>query len=43
VALADLCPARTFLVYSGTERYPQGDGVDVIGVRELAALLAASG
>jgi predicted AAA+ superfamily ATPase len=42
VAMADLHPARTFLVYSGEERYPQGDGVEVIGVRELAALLAAS-
>lgn len=41
VAMADLRPARTFLVYSGTERYPQSDGVEVIGVRELAALLAA--
>ena len=42
VVMADLHPARTFLVYSGDERYPQGDGVEVIGVRELAALLAAS-
>lgn len=40
-ALADLAPERAFLVYSGTERYPKGDGIEAIGVTELAAELAA--
>lgn len=39
-ARADLKPERSFVVYSGEERYPKAEGVDVIGVAELAALLA---
>jgi len=42
-ALADLKPQRAFLVYSGSERYPKGDGVEAIGVRELADMLSAMG
>ena len=40
-ALEDLSPERAFLVYSG-ERYPKGDGVEAIGVRGMAAELAAA-
>ena len=36
IALEDLKPAKAFLVYSGTERYPKGRGIEVISVRELA-------
>lgn len=42
-ALADLQPERTFLVYSGDERYPKGDGIEAIGLRDLAQELAALG
>ncbi len=42
-ALADLQPARAFLVYSGDERYPKGDGIEAIGVREITMELAALG
>jgi predicted AAA+ superfamily ATPase len=39
-ALEDLQPERAFIAYSGDERYPKADGVEVIGVRALAAQLA---
>jgi uncharacterized protein len=39
--LADLCPRCAFLVYGGDERYPKGDGIEAIGVEELAKELAA--
>lgn len=39
-AIQDIQPDRAFLVYSGDERYPKGDGIEAIGVRELAAELA---
>lgn len=42
-ALADLRPERAFLVYAGDERYPKGDGIEAIGLRELAQELAALG
>ena len=38
----DLEPERSFLVYSGDERYPRGEGVEVIGLTEMASLLAAA-
>ena len=38
-ARADLTPARSFIVYSGEERYPKADGVEVIGLGEMARLL----
>ena len=41
IALEDVKPDRTFVVYGGDERYPVGDGVEVIGLRELAMELAA--
>ncbi|WP_236848955.1 DUF4143 domain-containing protein [Candidatus Thiodictyon syntrophicum] len=40
-ALADLNPDRAFLVYAGQERYPKGDGIEAIGVGELAQELTA--
>jgi predicted AAA+ superfamily ATPase len=40
-ACEDLKPQRTFVVYSGPQRYPISSGVEAIGIRELAAMLAA--
>lgn len=40
-ARQDLSPDRSFVVYSGAERYPLMDGVEVIGLREMAQLLSA--
>jgi predicted AAA+ superfamily ATPase len=42
-ACEDLKPARRFVVNSGTERYVIGEGVDGIGVREMASILASLG
>lgn len=39
-ACEDLQPAQRFVVYSGQERYPLSDNLEVIGLRELAGLLA---
>ncbi|HLI14283.1 MAG TPA: ATP-binding protein [Alphaproteobacteria bacterium] len=39
-AREDLKPERSFIVYSGDERYPKGGGVEVMGLHELAAMLA---
>ncbi len=41
-AREDLAPTKSFVVYSGEERYPVADGVEAIGLREMAAVLAAS-
>jgi uncharacterized protein len=41
-AREDLKPQRTFVVYSGTERYLISSGAEAIGIRELAAILAAA-
>ena len=41
IAQDDLRPDRTFLVYSGMERYPMGGGVEAIGLTALADVLAA--
>lgn len=35
IALEDLRPTRAFIVYSGTDRYPKGEGIEAIGLREL--------
>jgi len=43
IACGDVKPDRRFLVNSGTERYPIGQGVEVIGLPELAAMLVAIG
>ena len=40
VALDDLNPDAAFVVYAGNERYPKADGVEAIGLRELASVLA---
>lgn len=42
-ARAALRPDRTFVAYSGDDRYPFRDGVEVIGLRELMAELAEAG
>lgn len=39
-ARLDLQPDRTFVVYSGVERFPLAEAVEAIGLRELAGLLA---
>ena len=41
IACDDLKPSRRFVVNSGQERYPIAEDVEAIGVRELAAMLAA--
>ena len=38
-AREDLKPERSFVVYSGEERYPKAEGIEIIGLRELAAML----
>lgn len=40
-ARADLRPSRSFVVYSGTERFPLRDGVEAICLRDLADLLSS--
>ena len=40
-ALEDLRPTASFVVYSGSDRYSKGDGIEAIGLRELANELAA--
>ena len=42
-ARQDLSPHRCFVVYSGTERYPLAEGVEAIGLREMARELSESG
>jgi predicted AAA+ superfamily ATPase len=39
-ARADLNPERSFVVYSGTDRFPLADGVIAIGLSELAEMLS---
>ena len=41
-AREDLEPERSFVVYSGDARYPKGEGVEVIGLGELASILVAA-
>jgi predicted AAA+ superfamily ATPase len=38
-ACLDIQPRRKFLVHSGKDHHPLGNGVDAIGLRELCALL----
>ena len=38
-ARQDINPERSFVVYSGSERYPLAHGVEAIGLRDMAALL----
>ena len=42
IACEDLSPSRAFIVYSGEARYPVAAGVEALGVREMAGLLARS-
>ena len=39
-ALADIKPDKAFIVYGGEDRYPKEEGIEVIGVREAAEMLA---
>ena len=38
-AREDLEPERSFIVYSGEDRYPRGEGIEAVGLREMASLL----
>jgi hypothetical protein len=40
VALEDLQPNKAFVVHGGKDRYPKRDGVEAIGLVEMAQLLA---
>lgn len=40
-ARTDLKPARSFVVYSGQDHYPLGEGIEAIGLRALMELLSA--
>ena len=40
-ARRDIQPARSFAVYSGTERYPIADGIEAIGLGDLCREVAA--
>ena len=40
VGRQDLSPSRSFIVYSGNDRYPVSEDVEVLGVREMASMLA---
>ena len=42
-ARGDIGPERSFIVYSGDERYPLSADVEAIGLREMAALLQEPG
>lgn len=42
-AREDAKPDRSFVVYAGDARYPVTEGVDAIGLHEMATLLAAMG
>ncbi len=41
-AREDLKPERSFIVYSGDDRYPKANGVEAIGVTELASLVSGA-
>lgn len=40
-ALEDVAPEQAFVVHSGEDRYPLREGVEAIGITELAGMLAA--
>ena len=42
-AREDIKPKRSFVVYSGEDRYPITQDIEAVGVRELAGMLAAIG
>jgi len=39
-AQADIRTTDSFVVYSGTERFPLAAGIEVIGLREMAEIVA---
>lgn len=39
-AIADLKPSRSFVVYSGHDRYPVSQGVEAIGLYDMASILS---
>ncbi len=39
-AIRDIEPDRAFVVYAGEDRYPVGEVIEVIGLREMALLLS---
>ncbi|MCY3488156.1 MAG: ATPase, partial [Bacteroidetes bacterium] len=39
-AISDIEPEHTFVVYAGEDRYPVGESIEVIGLREMALLLS---
>ncbi len=39
IALEDIKPSKAFLVYPGDERYPKGNGIEAISLRELSQIL----
>ena len=39
-AIEDIKPDKSFVVYAGDERYPMSEGVDAIGLSEMAQMLA---
>lgn len=41
LALADIKPDQTFLVYSGEERYPKAEGIEAIGLQAMANELSS--
>jgi uncharacterized protein len=41
-AMADLKPARSFVVHAGEDRFPMRDGVEAIGLPAMVELLAGS-
>lgn len=41
LAMSDIRPTQTFLVYPGDARFPIGGGIEAIGLRELMCMLAA--
>ena len=41
-ARQDLEPERSFVVYSGDDRYPRGERVEAIGLTEMVSLLASA-
>ena len=42
IALEDVKPDAAFLVHGGCDRYPKGGGVEAIGLREMAEVLATA-
>ena len=42
-ARGDIEPGRSFIVYSGDERYPLSEDIEAIGLREMAAVLQKAG